>query len=335
MPHTDLDLRLNDMDGVSLNEGNEGETAAAASSSSEGQRVNGDAVMEYDGPTDGTLMDSGHSIEGGYTLHPPGRVFGAYRPTIGDGTKARYVDGDLRDSYQRSFIVGEGDPPTAASCSSDAQGVARSAKRICTRPQEAGNDSRADVQGVPHSEGPAVEDILMAQAANAEQCEDPFGYGELNFDEGQATPRAAGEAATHVGEIGTNGQPPELLISARERRKLILGQAAERNKRKRAESEALTRAWSGGEAAVSVGSYLELPPAQAAPPSPVHPTHSLVVCGGFTGCVRCGRVVAFQCHGRFSETCRGSCPLGSQRPIRRLIKGTFPHDIRQSHLAPP
>ncbi len=125
------------------------------------------------------------------------------------------------------------------------------------------------------------------------------------------------------------------LLTARERRKLVLEQAAERNKRRRLEAVAIARAWNGGEAAVTLGDYVSLSTTPTAPPFTVHPTHSLVLCGGFTGCVRCGRVVAFQGHDRFSGECRGHCPSGSQRPIKRLVKGIFPHDVRKRHATPP
>ncbi len=268
------------------------------------------------------------------------------------------MDVDLRNDDLHSMNVNEGEPAAAASSSSDGQLVDRDAKRRCTRPLVADDEPYPEAQVSLHPGGPAVEDILLAQVANAEQYDDPFGFDALGFDEGQAVgppagpalprlqedergarertaPRASSEGAPNLIGDDAVDRAPEYMVTARERRKLILGQAAERNKRRRMETDALARAWSGGEAAVSLGSYLELPPSPAAPPFPVHPTHSLVVCGGFTGCVRCGRVVAFQGHDRFREACRGHCPLGSQRPIRRLIKGTYPHDLRQSHLAPP
>ncbi len=334
-PHADQDLRFNDLDEDSFEEGNGHQFTAAASSVPEGQWLDGHDEMDDDEPTVDTHLDSGNVTVGGYDLHFPGRVQGAYHPLVDEGTEAHYEGGNLGNGFQNYSSGIEGAPVAAAASSSDDQDVGRGAKRICTRSLDAGDGSSAEMQGATYPQGQSVDDVLMAQAADVEQEEDPFGFCGLDFDEGQVASSAAVGAVPHVDESGDNGQPPETLISARERRKMILSRAAERNKRKRAESEALTRAWCGGDAAVSVDNYLQLPPAQSAPPFSVHPTHSLVLCGGFTGCVRCGRVVAFQCHGRFNETCRGSCPTGSQRPIRRLVRGIFPHDVRQSHLAPP
>ncbi len=311
-----------------------GTRASAASSTSEVGQINGHGGINCNDIIEGTSIGSGYSAGGGYSLNLPGHDLGSYDPTMVYGTEGHFGDLDLPSGGQWGSSGGEGGP-SAAACSSDLRGVGSGAKRIRTGSRVADEDVGAEAPAPPAPQAQSFEDILMVQAANAEQGDDPFGFNQLGFDEGQAPASAAAGGTPRGGENDGGAQPPEPLISARERRKLILSRAAERNKRKRAEAEAVARAWSGGDAAVSVDGYLQLPPAQSAPPFPVHASHSLVICGGFTGCVRCGRVVAFQGHGRFGEACRGSCPTGSQRPIRRLIKGMFPHDVHQRHLAPP
>ncbi len=269
-----------------------------------------------------------------------------------------YGNTGLRSDNLDSMAVGEVEPVAEVSSSSNDQSCDRNVKRRCTRAQGSDGEPGREVQASCHPGGPAVEEILLAQAANAEQHDDPFGFNQLGFDEGQAlglpaepaltqlqgderetldiaAPQSSSGSTQNANAGDAGNQASEYLVTARERRKLILSQAAERNKRRRMETDALARAWDGGEAAVSLGNYMELLPAPAAPPFPVHPTHSLVVCGGFTGCVRCGRVVAYQGHDRFKDACRGYCPSGSQRPIRRLVRGDYPHDLRQSHVTPP
>jgi hypothetical protein len=194
--------------------------------------------------------------------------------------------------------------------------------------------------------------------------EDPFGYAELGFDQGESieVPRVAaggemqsadgstpaeGSSAASAERLGhRDGVQPgsdlrhahvdpseDGLVSARERRRLVLEQQVERRKRRRLEMEAVTRAWGEGDAIIDAAEFVDLALATEAPPFTVHETHQLVMCGGYSGCIRCGRVVAYQGHDRFGAPCRGYCPSGSSRPVRRLARGDHPHPTAQGHLA--
>ena len=57
-----------------------------------------------------------------------------------------------------------------------------------------------------------------------------------------------------------------------------------------------------------------------------HPTHvELVLCGGYLGCVRCGRMTSTNsgCN-KLKEACRNHIPKGSEGPVRRLLPGKVP-----------
>ncbi len=196
--------------------------------------------------------------------------------------------------------------------------------------------------------------------------EDPFGFGGLDFDQGEAGVGISGEdcgveqvVAAAVASAPTadaayahhdpvhhghghrepaepQDRPPppgDGLVTARERRRLVLEQLAERRKRRRLEIEVVTRAWGEGDAVVEAGDFVDLPVADGVPPFAVHDTHQLVCCGGYSGCIRCGRVVAYQGHDRFAAPCRGFCPSGSARPVRRLARGDHPYPAARGHLA--
>ncbi len=206
---------------------------------------------------------------------------------------------------------------------------------------------------------------LAAMDAYDDLCmEDPFGHLLRGYDDDQGAERRDGQEAVrrHAGErgevangaaanpaatesaaaevaSGSQGQAEGAevqagcdLVTARERRRLVMQQLDEKRKRRRAEMEAVAMTWRGGEAVMGIGEFVDLPKDDDALPFTVHDTHQLVVCGGYTGCVRCGRVVAFQGHARFATPCRGTCPNGSLRPIRRLVRGEHPHDVKRGHL---
>ncbi len=193
--------------------------------------------------------------------------------------------------------------------------------------------------------------------------EDPFGYVHLGLDDAEEQIRDGRDARQHEAEAdtatvsGTTAIPPASeanadetnsdarqtggrsedgdgsnLVTARERRKLMIQQLAEKRKRKRAEDEAVARVWNDGKAVMGFNEFVALQTIELPPPFVVHESHQLVACGGYTGCCRCGRVVAFQGHGRFADPCRGFCPNGSVRPIRRLVKGSHPYCDKGSHL---
>ena len=68
-----------------------------------------------------------------------------------------------------------------------------------------------------------------------------------------------------------------------------------------------------------------------------HPTHvELVLCGGYLGCVRCGRMTSTNsgCN-KLKEACRNHIPKGSEGPVRRLCQGKYPQPQEKSrHLWP-
>ncbi len=200
--------------------------------------------------------------------------------------------------------------------------------------------------------------------------DDPFGFAGMGFDDGedvgdamngrrqqdeqrthegatQACPEDEGQPAVmseeadgraHVGLRGGEAEPEadaaDGKLTARERRKRMLEQMAEVRKRQRAETQAVTAAWAGITAAITPTEYMSIPMVNGPPPFEVHPTHDLVLCGGFAGCVRCGRVAGYHGHNRFAIECRGHCPAGRVRPVRRLVKGLHPYSKGCGHAAP-
>ena len=62
------------------------------------------------------------------------------------------------------------------------------------------------------------------------------------------------------------------------------------------------------------------------PPVEIHREHTALVCGGYAGCVKCGSTVAFHSVSLLKDPCRGWCPAGSRRPVRRLAGGQHPRD---------
>ncbi len=187
--------------------------------------------------------------------------------------------------------------------------------------------------GFDHAQG-------MTQGNERRMEDQDSGGGEASLANAATDPAGAGTATSHEAnasrgardEAGVVEQVETGLVTARDRRRMVIQQLEEKRKRRRAEMEAVAAAWRGGEAVMGVGDFVDLPGDETALPFAVHATHHIVVCGGYTGCVRCGRVVAFQGHARFATPCRGTCPNGSLRPIRRLIRGEHPHEERRGHL---
>ena len=56
----------------------------------------------------------------------------------------------------------------------------------------------------------------------------------------------------------------------------------------------------------------------------VHNSHECITCGGFLGCNRCGSVVSTTQQSALHAECRRWCPIGAQRPLRRLRLGLLP-----------
>ncbi len=222
------------------------------------------------------------------------------------------------------------------------------------------DDQEYDGRGIDQQVQHGHEEILQ-HSPN----EDPFGFDGLGFDQGEVGTGISGGTLgdAHRADVAMTSTantaeadvhhdpghrdhvhpapavpqdqplpPGDGLVTARERRRIVLEQLTERRKRRRLEMEVVTRAWGGGDAIVEAGEFVDLPVADEAPPFTVHDTHQLVLCGGYSGCIRCGRVVAYQGHDRFAAPCRGFCPSGSARPVRRLARGDHPHPAARGHL---
>ncbi len=106
----------------------------------------------------------------------------------------------------------------------------------------------------------------------------------------------------------------------------MLERLQELKRRRRCEDQATQDAWRNIAATSSVQNLTDVAASNDPPPLAAHPTHALSACGGFYGCVRCGCVVGWQRHANLSPVCRGSCPRGSVRAIRRLAHGLHPFD---------
>ncbi len=143
----------------------------------------------------------------------------------------------------------------------------------------------------------------------------------------EAQPATNSEAQDMAVDHDSEGQdqPGDEGITKSARRKLVLESLAELRKRRRTEAAAEQRAWSGIAAAVAAEELSELATDDGPPPFPSHETHSLVTFGGYYNCIRCGAVVGWKRHDQLGRPCRGECPKGSLRPIRRLAKGLHPH----------
>ncbi len=115
-------------------------------------------------------------------------------------------------------------------------------------------------------------------------------------------------------------------ISAVARRRAVLAQLAEKRRRVGHDREVRAAAWRAGDmGTVLEGTGIVVPVSREPPPFTVGSGHDLLLCGGFTGCIRCGMVVGWHGHARLAAPCRGACPSGSVRPIRRLARGLMPH----------
>ncbi len=150
--------------------------------------------------------------------------------------------------------------------------------------------------------------------------------------EPQAPPAVEGpEPAAHAdapardaAEPRPPGEGGELTRSGR--RKAVLERLAEAKRRRHCEASAARDAWANIAAAVNAQDLASAVFADVAPPFATHDTHALLACGGYYGCVRCGKVVGWQRHDQLGVPCRGSCPRGSVRAIRRLAQGLHPFE---------
>ncbi len=323
--------------------------------------------LDHDGYCDqfGGYVGTG-PIDGGYD--PRGSADGI----SGNGDTDMATEDAPMGTYQVGGATSSGDPwqrGGPGSCGGGGAELIPGEERLGIEEVGSGAqvDQRDSALGGASASGPGTE-VMRRLDGELSDDDDPFGYNKLNFDEGQAVVntdtsprRAPAHARVHAIELGScsssnrapmpppverSGDPHDLarphavtdegdMVSARERRRLVLEQRTEKLKRRRIEAEVTQAVWDSGKVVVDAGVYFEISPADAPPPFEVHGSHMLVVCGGFTGCARCGRVVAYQGHGRFAAPCRGHCPTGSQRPIRRLIRGQHPHHAQRGHLGPP
>ena len=160
----------------------------------------------------------------------------------------------------------------------------------------------------------AVADAADADAAVAEAA-------VADAADAEAAAADAADADEHSG--GAKEAEPEILVSVAKRRRLLQVQRAEERADREAADDIIAQVgiavlqglpWgiedgsSGGQAAVGI----------------VHSSHECITCGGFVGCNRCGSVISTSQHAALHEECRRWCPIGAQRPLRRLRLGQLP-----------
>ncbi len=184
-----------------------------------------------------------------------------------------------------------------------------------TRPAQ-GADSQPGAPQPPPGED-IVDDAAAAQPMDIVQQEPttPGGSATANCE---AAPTPATVATSSAGESG------ELTRSGR--RTAMMERLAEAKRRRQCEASAAKDAWADISAAVSSKDLSAASFADLAPPFATHDTHALIACGGYYGCVRCGSVVGWQRHAQLGAPCRGTCPRGSVRAIRRLAQGLHPFE---------
>ncbi len=150
--------------------------------------------------------------------------------------------------------------------------------------------------------------------------------------ESPAPPATEGvAAAAPVGTTAHNADVPRPLgedgeLTRSGRRKAVQERLAEVKRRRQCETEVTRDAWSNIAAAVKAQDLAPTVYADVPPPFATHETHALLACGGYYGCVRCGKVIGWQRHDQLGLPCRGPCPRGSVRVIRRLARGLHPFE---------
>ena len=100
--------------------------------------------------------------------------------------------------------------------------------------------------------------------------------------------------------------------------------AKRENKANHASAEfAVSRAVASGNiAGMSSASGVEVP-------FEMKPSHKIVLCGGYAGCLKCGSVVSQStATNALGQECKGHCPRGSRGAVRRLAKGLHPRRPR-------
>ena len=110
-----------------------------------------------------------------------------------------------------------------------------------------------------------------------------------------------------------------------ERRKRVREQHAELLRRARLDREVTHTARKFAHLGTPQAVAFDLPLSQVVPPPlSLHPSHNLIECGGYAGCIICGGVAGFERRTLLTGLCRGGCPSGSRGPISRLSKGKLP-----------
>ena len=119
-------------------------------------------------------------------------------------------------------------------------------------------------------------------------------------------------------------------ITASQRRAKVQEQARAKRDRARQSVVAIRAAARVLELGTPSAVLGDIPLADTAPPFPVHSSHTVVLCGGFAGCIRCGGVCGLQPSPKLEGICARSCPTGSRGPISRLVRERLPHE-QQGH----
>lgn len=117
----------------------------------------------------------------------------------------------------------------------------------------------------------------------------------------------------------------EPSLTVLQHRREVKAQVTEQRRRARSDRECFDGAWRSG----TVTRQLALlDDASHAPPFEVHSSHLLVLCGGYSGCVHCGRIAGFWGQHKFARECRLFIPEGTLVHIRRLMRGLLPSSGR-------
>ncbi len=189
-------------------------------------------------------------------------------------------------------------------------GATSNSMELCQAPMSSPT-SHLDSSGTIQRHHQAVAtDPVQASSDDRDRAMSNGGVGAVT----EATqPQSAGVDEHHAG------------LTKSGRRKMVLDKMCEARRTRKVEAKVLARSWNGMVAAIGIDDVLSLPEEESPPPA-AHPTHCLAQCGGYMGCVRCGIVVGWVGRDRLAGACRGTCPRGSVRAIRRLVKGLHPYE---------
>ena len=147
-----------------------------------------------------------------------------------------------------------------------------------------------------------------------------------------ASAEAGGGMAADAGEDAGPARPaapadgPRMVTPARRRAMVGEARAAQRAAVRQATS-AVTGAWAGH--AHRLAPHVAGLPAASRDRIgvPVDPSHRLVACGGFVGCIVCGGVNGLL-RGSIEQQCRGPCARRNAGDVLRLCRGLLPRGRR-------